>query len=310
MRKLFFIALTTTLIATLHANAAPLRIVTTLPDLAEMVRRIGGEEVSVEPLLSGKEDVHYVDALPIFIRKVADADIVCMMGLELESSWLPKVLAKSGNSKVQSGGKGHCDTSKNITPIGKPTGPISRSMGDIHPGGNPHYNLSPSALKVAAVAIANVLKENRPEKANVFDSGLKKFQFDMDQLRERIVDYLKPAIELSKKQPVVIEYHQEFSYFFHEYGIRSFGSIEEKPGVPPSAARIANVAASAKKEGVQVAIAANHAPENLLRRFKELSGIQYRQISTAVQKTGEGNHQIEKLQEEIATAIVAPITKK
>ncbi len=303
MKKALLSTFTSILIAT-SAAASPLRVITTLPDLAEMVRRIGGEEVSVEPLLSGKEDAHYIDALPVYIRKVADADIVCMMGLELEGSWLPKVLSKSGNSKVQPGGKGYCDAGKNISPLGKPTGPISRSMGDIHPAGNPHYNLSPSALKKAAVTIANILKENRPEKAEAFDAGLKKFQSDMEALKARVTATLQPVIELSKSQPVVVEYHQEFSYFFAEYGIRSLGSIEEKPGVPPSAARIANVAATAKKEGVLIALAANHSPENVMRRFKELSGIEFRQMPVAVLKSSDENNQIEKLQEEIASAII------
>lgn len=309
MKKVFIATLILFLVS-LHAQAAPLRVVTTLPDLAEVVLRVGGDEVSVEALLTGKEDVHYVDALPVYIQKVANADIVCMMGLELESSWLPKVLSKSGNAKVQSGGKGYCDASRNIQPIGKPTGPISRSMGDIHPSGNPHYNLSPSALKETATTIANVLKENRPEKAEIFEAGLKKFHSDMDQLRARITELLKPAIELSKKQPVVIEYHQEFSYFFSEYGIRSIGSIEEKPGVPPSAARIAKIASASKKEGVRIAIAANYTPENLLRRFRELSGIEFRQLPTAVHKSAEGTNRIEKLQEEIANAIVNATKEK
>lgn len=296
------------LFSSLTLAAEPLKIVTTLPDLAEIAKRVGGDEVKVEALLSGREDAHYVDAVPDFIRKVAGADIVCLMGLDLEVGWIPKVLAKSGNAAVQSGGKGHCDVGEKVTALEKPSGPVNRSMGDVHPGGNPHFNLSPKSLKEVAHAIAQVLKAHRPEAASAFDSRLKSFHDDMDALYTRTRERLKSAIELSKTNPVAIEYHKEFTYFFAAYDLRSLGSIEEKPGVPPSAARIATVSQLARQNGVKIAIAALYTPERQLLRFRELSGIRFRHLPTAVQARGEDNNSIEKLQETIATAIAEAVT--
>ena len=111
----------------------------------------------MESLLEGTEDPHYVDAMPHWIVKAAKADVFCMVGLELETGWVPKVLSRSGNAKIQSGAPGHCDASKKVKALEIPVGKIDRSMGDIHPGGNPHYNLGPSFFSQAAESIVDVL---------------------------------------------------------------------------------------------------------------------------------------------------------
>jgi zinc/manganese transport system substrate-binding protein len=281
----------------------PLKVVTTLPDLAEVVRRVGGDAVTVEALLSGREDAHFVDAVPNFIRKVADADIVCVVGLELEMGWMPRVLPRSGNRKVQEGGQGYCEAGRAVETLDKPSGPIDRSMGDVHPSGNPHFNLSPKALAQAAGVVAQVLSQNRPKDAALFEKNLARFRQDMQTLENDIRERLKPAIELSKKQAIAIEYHKEFTYFFNLYGLRSYGSIEEKPGVPPSAARLADIATRAKNDGVKIAIGARYSPDRHFKRFSELSGIPFKQLPTAVHKEGDANS-IESLQKLIADAIL------
>jgi zinc/manganese transport system substrate-binding protein len=288
------------------APQRPLKVVTTLPDLAEVARRVGGDAVTAEALLSGREDAHFVDAVPDFVRKVADADVVCMMGLELEMGWMPRVLPRSGNARVQEGGKGHCEVGRAVTALDKPSGAIDRSMGDVHPSGNPHFNLSPKAMAQAAGVIAKILTQNRPREEALFEKNLARFRQDMETLENSIRERLKPAVELSKKRAIAIEYHKEFAYFFDLYGLRSHGSIEEKPGVPPSAARLADIATKAKKDGVKIAIGARYYPERHLKRFSELSGIPFKQLPTAVQKEGDANS-IEALQKLIADAILEGI---
>ena len=120
---------------------AKIKVVATLPDVAEVVRAIGGTEVDVNTLLSGSEDPHYADARPDYILKVSRADVVCAIGLDLEIGWLPKVLDKSGNAKVQSGGTGFCELGHTVKPLEVPTGVIDRSLGDVHPHGNPHFKI-------------------------------------------------------------------------------------------------------------------------------------------------------------------------
>lgn len=285
-----------------HATSK-LRVVTTLPDLAEIARDIGGDQVEVSSLLTGREDAHFQDALPTFIRLVANADIVCSMGLDLEVGWLPKVLTRSGNAKVQVGGVGHCEAGKTVTVIEKAHGPVDRSMGHVHPAGNPHFNLSPKALSEAAISITNTLSAARPNSSAAFSDRLKTFQARMTSLHARIFTKLQPAVAHSRRHPVAIEYHKEFTYFLETYGLRSIGSIEEKPGVPPSAARLARIASASREANVRVALVANYNSDQHARRFGALSGIPVEKLPTAVQAKGETDS-IEKLQDAIARAVL------
>ena len=138
---------------------AKLKVITTTPDLAWLSREIGGSKVKVESLLDGHENPHYVDAMPHFILKVAAADMFCLVGLDLEVGWVPKVLTKSGNPQVQPGGKGYCETGKTVKAVEIPQGKIDRSMGDIHPSGNPHFHLGPSSFLQGGKTILNTLIE-------------------------------------------------------------------------------------------------------------------------------------------------------
>lgn len=285
-----------------------IKVVATLPDLAEVVRDIGGDRVDVSSLLSGPEDAHFMDASPAFVLKVARAQVVCLVGLELEIGWLPKVLSKSGNADIQPGGKGYCDTGAGIDVLEKPTGPTDRSMGDVHPAGNPHFTLSPAALSQAAVVIEKSLARVQPDQEAFFQARLKAFQARMTKLKNEVAAILKPVTANKSAAQEVIQYHKEFTYFFTLYGIKSFGTIEEKPGVPPSAARLARQAAAAKGAHVRLALGALHSPEKHLIRFQELSGIPYQRVPSQVQLGDENWNSIEKLQKGLARIIVKALS--
>ncbi len=284
-----------------------IKVVTTIPDLAEVVKSIGGEHVEVDSLLEGTEDAHFLDASPNFIRKVANADVVCIVGLDLEIGWVPKILSKSGKAQVQPGGTGYCEAGKSIDALEKPTVTVDRSMGDVHPSGNPHYNLSPLALAQAAEIVSQTLIKVSPQYAGDFSKGLKDFKARMESLHAKIKERLKQAIELSKTHPIVVEYHKEFTYFYDTYGINSFRSIEELPGVPPSASRLAEVALGAKAVKVSLAMGAFYSPEKHLKKFTEISTIPYKKLPTMVQKGNSSLDTIEKVQNRLAETILQSI---
>jgi len=253
-------------------SAAPIKVITSTTDLAWATQQIGGELLEVTPLLKGTENPHYVDAVPEFVRLAADAQAAIIVGLELEIGWIPKVLARSGNRQVQPGGKGYCEAGKAITVLEKPAGAVDRSMGDVHPGGNPHFWLSPAALAAAAGPIAETLIAVDPGHAKDYQGGLARLRATLNELQAKGEARLKPLLA-NTKGPVLLEYHKEFTYFLDTYGLKSFGSIEEKPGVAPSAGRLAEIAQSAKAAGVKFAIAGDTAPKKTLERFSEMSGI-------------------------------------
>jgi len=259
---------------TLHpyVSKAAVRAVGSTPDIAWLMKEVGGAEIEVQSLLKGTEDPHYADAVPDFIRKVAHADIVCAVGLELEVGWLPRVLSRSGNSKIQSGGLGFCEVGVGVKTLERPTGNIDRSMGDVHPLGNPHFWLSPVSMKEAAVVVADKLSKIDPAHSQHYQANLRKLHSHLDQLVHDSKRVLAPIL---KKNPAskVLEYHREFTYLFQLYGIPTIGSIEEKPGVPPSAGRLLQVARQAQSSDVKLIIGTDFTPLKPLEKVSEVSGI-------------------------------------
>src|SRR6266545_5549256 len=145
----------TTLLSGALPLQAKLNIVAALPDFAAIAAEIGGEKVKVTGIARATEDPHFVDARPSFIRVLNQADVLIEGGAELEIGWLPPLVNGARNAKILSDAPGHVVLSRNIRLLDVPTGPVDRSMGDVHPSGNPHYNLDPANGKI----IANMLAE-------------------------------------------------------------------------------------------------------------------------------------------------------
>lgn len=264
---------------TLHPMSAfaAVRVVATTPDIAWLVQQIGGKNIEVKALARASDDYHFLDARPDYILAVNRADIVCRVGADLEIGWMPKILEKAANSKVMAGGAGDCDLSRSITVQDKPKGPVDRSMGDVHAAGNPHFWLSPLEMANAAAEVEARLAGVQPEKAHEFAANRARVQEELKSLHRKIKERLKP---LAGK--TVIEYHKDFSYFCKDYGLKSIGSIEEIPGVSPSASRLGTVSMQAKKSGVSLALATDHHPKNILAKFSELSGVKVAKVPSSL----------------------------
>lgn len=285
------------------AYAEKLYVVTSTPDVAWIVNKIGGDKVKTESLLDGSEDPHFVDAMPHFIAKVARADVVCSVGLELEIGWMPKVLTKSGNADVQSGGRGFCELGRMVDALEKKTN-IDRSMGDVHPSGNPHFHLGPTEFLKSGLEVLGVLSTVSPENEKYFTKNYQTLSTEIEALKIKIKDLLKPV-----KDEKFIEYHKEFTYFLKEFGLRSVGSIEAIPGVPPSAGQIAKVSIAAKKGGLYLAIATRNAPVDTLDKFTEFSGVPHVFLPLGV-RTFDSPKTYDKLLLTIAERIVSEKSSK
>jgi zinc/manganese transport system substrate-binding protein len=179
-------------------------------------------------------------------------------------------------------------------------------MGDVHPQGNPHFWLSPVTLAQAAGEVAQALTRADPSGAAPYAEGLKNLKSKLQALHD---ENRKKIAPLLKESPSLIEYHREFVYFTHAYGLRSIGSIEEKPGVPPSAGRIAQIAREAKESGVKLALAAPYAPPGALQRFREISGIPTVVVPTSVQAQN-GPKDYPELQSRLVQALLEHVKAK
>tara|TARA_B100000925_G_scaffold36518_2_gene23980 strand:- start:13160 stop:14062 length:903 start_codon:yes stop_codon:yes gene_type:complete len=282
---------------------AKVNVITTTTDLQWLTKQIGGDKVKVESLLNGTEDPHYLDAMPHFISKVANADMFCLIGLDLEVGWAPKILSRSGNKKVQPGGKGYCETGKTIKALNIPTGRIDRSQGDIHPQGNPHYHLGPKALYQGGETILNTLINIDTKNASYYLKNYEQLKIKLDQIKSNVSKILLPAKGLN-----LIEYHREFTYFFNEFGLNNTGAIEAVPGVPPSAGRLARVSIKAKNSKVALALATTTSPLKITNKFMEMSQVPVSRLPLSIAANGYPST-YEELLTHIAKSIVKDAKK-
>src|SRR2546427_9126433 len=157
------------LVATAPAYAqGKLNVVTTTEDLASIAREVGGDRITVESIARGYQDPHFVEAKPSFILKLQKADVLIVVGRELEIGWLPPLIQQSRNSKIQPGSDGYLDASLNAQILEIPTGQVTRAMGDVHPLCNPHYWMDPENGKRIAKSIADKFSQIRPNDRAVF----------------------------------------------------------------------------------------------------------------------------------------------
>src|SRR4051812_38518401 len=174
------------LLASVPARAqGKLNVVATTEDLAAIAREIGGDRITVEAIARGYQDPHFVEAKPSFILKLQKADVLIVVGRELEIGWLPPLIQQSRNGKIQQGADGYLDASLHASILEMPTGQITRAMGDVHPLGNPHYWLDPENGKRIGKEIADKLSQLHPNDRATFEQRLADFTGRLDAAEKR-----------------------------------------------------------------------------------------------------------------------------
>src|SRR5437868_3476535 len=139
-----------------------MNVIAATEDLAAIAREVGGDRITIESIAKGYQDPHFVEAKPSFILKLQKADMLIVVGRELEIGWLPPLIQQSRNGKIQVGADGYLDASLQARILEVPQGQITRAMGDVHPLGNPHYWLDPENGKITAREIFDKLAQFRP----------------------------------------------------------------------------------------------------------------------------------------------------
>ncbi|MCI0403166.1 MAG: metal ABC transporter substrate-binding protein [Acidobacteria bacterium] len=227
--------------------AAKLRVVTTTEDLAALTREVGGDHVEVEAIARGYQDPHFVEAKPSFILKLNRADLLILVGLQLEIGWLPPLITQSRNPRIQLGTPGYLEVSQFCEILEIPTGQITRAMGDVHPSGNPHYWLDPQNGRRIAQGIAHRLAELRPQEAAYFQQRFQDFSTRL-AATEKIWDQ-KTAPYRGRE---VVTYHRSWPNFAKRFGLVVVGYVEPKPGIPPSPSHTLELINMMKREHIKV----------------------------------------------------------
>jgi zinc/manganese transport system substrate-binding protein len=230
----------------LPAQAA-LRVVTTVPDLAAIVQEVGKDKVKVSALVLSSQDPHFVDARPNLVLDVSSADLLLVVGLELEVGWLPTLVSGARNPKVQTGGPGYLDCSQFVGLMDVPTEKVDRSMGDVHPGGNPHYLYDPRNAIAVAWGIAGKMGALDPSNAAAYQNNATDL---IHRLQSSITGWEQKLSAIRGTQ--VITYHKSWTYLANWLGFAVPINVEPKPGIPPSPSHIVQVIGTVGTAGVKL----------------------------------------------------------
>ena len=249
-RKLFHMVFGAVAIALLFAPSAEakkLNVVTSTTDMAALAQEVGGDRISVESIAKGYQDPHFVEAKPSFLLKLKNADLLIEVGLDLEIGWLPPLITQSGNARIQVGANGFLDASQFAEILDKPTGTITRAMGDVHPLGNPHYWLDPDNGRRIAKGIAGKLGELDPGDASFFQQRYDDFARRLGEAEQKWNAEMAPY-----KGRKVVGYHTSWSNFARHFGLVLAGYIEPRPGIPPTPSHTLELINHMKSENVHL----------------------------------------------------------
>jgi zinc/manganese transport system substrate-binding protein len=224
---------------------AATNVVATLPWIGSLAKEIGKDKVTVTTLVKPSQDPHMIEAKPSMILAGRKADIILYNGLDLEIGYLPLILESAKNPKIMPGKPGNLDCSRFVKVIDKHTA-VDRSMGDVHPLGNPHYHYSPSNILRIAEGISTALADIDRPNADYYRASFKSFS-------ERLKEKQKRWKAMPLKGKKFVAYHKLFEYLASEFGFEITGYVEQKPGIPPSAGHVESLIEamkSSKPDGI------------------------------------------------------------
>ena len=229
-------------------SAQKLRIVTSTTDLHDIAHAVGDKRIDAKNIAAGYQDPHFVEAKPSFALQLGKADVFAYVGLDLEVGWMPTLIDAARNPRINRGGRGDVDVSRVIPVLDVKPG-ADRSMGDVHPRGNPHYWLHPENGKRIARLFRDKFIELDAEGAATYRANTARFEARIDSLTRALSSQLATI----RGKPVVA-YHTSWRYFQEFTGMNIVGFIEPKPGVPPSPSHLAGLIQQMKRTGAKVII--------------------------------------------------------
>lgn len=224
---------------------ATVRVVTTTEDLAALTREVAGEAAEVRSIARGYQDPHFVETKPSYLLKLKRADVFIQVGLELEVAWAPSLLISARNPKILPGNPGFVEASDGVDILQRGGGRADRSLGDVHPLGNPHYWLDPRNGRIIARNIAERLALIDPEHAQAYRKNLAAFESRLSA-KEKEWDDLAVAVKGIK----VVTYHNSWPNFAERFAIQVVNFIEPRPGVPASPAHVHSLLQQIKAEKI------------------------------------------------------------
>lgn len=227
---------------------AALNVFACTPEWGALAKELGGDKANVYVATTALQDPHRVEARPSLIARARSADLVVCTGAQLEIGWLPLVLTQSGNARIRIGQPGYFEAARHVAMLEVPT-QVDRSQGDVHPGGNPHVHLDPRNIAKIAAALSERMAQLDPPEADSYRARTKAF---LERWQQAMLRWEKEALPL--KGLVVVGYHKNMSYLNQWLGIREVGSLEPKPGLPPTTAHMSELLARLRQDPAKAVV--------------------------------------------------------
>lgn len=256
--------------------ADKLRVVTTTADLRALTEAVGGDRVEVDSLARGNQNPHDVEVRPSLMVKVRRADLLVINGLELDQ-WAEVVVRGANNPKVLPGTPGRVDASEGLPVLEVPSTRVDRSMGDVHPSGNPHYTPDPGLAPQITANILNGLVRLEPGSRPAFEKNRAEFLARLEQAMTGWTATLAPF-----KGAKVVQYHNDFIYLLTRFGLVKGGAIEDRPGIPATPAHLARLIQDMKQEKIKLVVVEPWNDYKLAERVAQEAGATVRVLAPSV----------------------------
>ena len=265
-----------TVASTAGGAGTKLRVVTTITDLTELARAVGGDLVEVDTLTRGKQNVHDAEIRPTMMVKLRRADVLIENGLELDA-WADVAVTGANNPNIVRGSVGRIDISMGLPILEVPTTRVDRSMGDVHPLGNPHYSLDPGFAPTITQNILDGFSRLAADSRPTFERNRQAF---LDQLNEAMTRWTK-TLEPFRGAKVVV-YQRQWIYFLNRFGLAQAATLEDRPGISASPGHLAQVIQQMKAEGIKVIILDPWNDRKLAERVAQEAGAKAIILASAV----------------------------
>lgn len=259
--------------------AAEVSVFACEPEWAALAREVGGDKVNAFSATHARQDPHHIRARPSLVSRIRRADLVFCSGADLEVGWLPLLMRRGARAGVQPGTTGYLMAADHVAVLEKPA-VVDRSLGDVHPGGNPHVHLDPRNLVLIANELSGRLSRLDPPNAAYYRSRLDAFRKDW----QTAMDRWKPRIAKLSGLRVIV-HHKSFTYLNNWIALNEVATLEVKPGIPPTASHLNDLLQTARSQKVRVILRAPYDPADASDWLSSKTGIPALVMPYTVEKT-------------------------
>jgi ABC-type Zn uptake system ZnuABC Zn-binding protein ZnuA len=256
--------------------ADKVRVVATIPDLKSLTEAVGGDLVDVEALTRGTQNFHEAEVRPSMMLKLRKADLLVENGVDLDA-WVEVAVQSANNANIVRGGRGRVEISRGILLLEVPSVRVDRSMGDVHPLGNPHFSLDPGLAPAITQNIVDGLVRVAPQHRASFERNRAAFLARVDEQMARWTKLMEPV-----KGAKVVVFHPVYIYLLTRFGLTQAGALEDRPGIPPSPQHLVNVIRQMKEEGIKAILVEPWNDVKLANRVAEEAGAKAYVMASAV----------------------------